>query len=238
MRILKRCLVILCIILILALAGTWYMGLISSLHVSPKPEEGQTRVACVGDSITYGCMVPGQAWNNYPKQLQKMLGDDYCVGNFGYSSRTASKSGDYPYTAEKLYQKSLDFQPDIVVLMLGTNDSKEWNWDPEVYARDLAELVHSYQALESSPEVWLVLPPPVFPKGDKVMYGIRGEIIDSEICSIISRLGESENLPVINMHAVFDGRSDLFLDGVHPDALGARRFANAVYDALRVRLDT
>ncbi len=232
MKILKKCVFFLCILLILALAGTWFMGLISSWHVSPKPEEGQMRIACVGDSITYGCMVPGQAWNNYPRRLQKLLGEDYCVGNFGYSSRTASKSGDYPYTAEKLYQQSLDFQPDAVILMLGTNDSKEWNWDPDVYRRDLTDLVNSYRGLDSTPQIWLVLPPPVFPKGDKVLYGIRGEIIDSEICSIIREVGETEGLPVIDMHERFEGRGDLFLDGVHPDALGAKRFAGTVFDAI------
>lgn len=233
MRILKKCIAVLCLVLILALAGTWFMGLISSWHVSPKPEEGQIRIACVGDSITYGCMVPGQAWNNYPRQLEKLLGEDYCVGNFGYSSRTAGKDGDYPYTAEKLYRESLAFRPDAVVLMLGTNDSKEWNWDPETYARDLRDLVQSYRHLESAPRIWLVLPPPVFPKGDKVMYGIRGEIIDNEICAIIRQLGQQEGIPVIDMHSVFEGRSDLFLDGVHPDALGAKRFAGVVYEAIR-----
>ena len=99
-------------------------GVIDALHVQPRPRAGQKRVACVGDSITYGCFVPGQPWNSYPRQLGRMLGRGYCVGNFGYTNRTALKSGDYPYTAEKLYRRSLAFQPELVLLMLGTNDTK------------------------------------------------------------------------------------------------------------------
>ena len=82
-------------------------GVIDALHVQPRPKAAQKRVACVGDSITYGCFMPGQPWNSYPRKLGRLLGRGYCVGNFGYTNRTALKSGDYPYTAEKLYRQSL-----------------------------------------------------------------------------------------------------------------------------------
>ena len=41
------------------------------------------KVACVGNSITYGYTLPDRETNAYPAKLQKMLGDDYVVGNFG-----------------------------------------------------------------------------------------------------------------------------------------------------------
>ena len=99
--------IVIIILFILALAV--YMGMLDRLHILPRPRPGQIRVACVGDSITYGFFVRGQLWNSYPSVLQKMLGEDYCVGNFGFSNRIASEDGDYPYTAEKLYKKAWTF---------------------------------------------------------------------------------------------------------------------------------
>jgi len=78
------------------------------------------KVACVGDSITYGY--------GYPEELQRLLGTAYDVRNFGYSGRTAMRTGDYPYFKEEIYKESLTFSPNIVVIMFGTNDSKVQNW--------------------------------------------------------------------------------------------------------------
>src|SRR5438270_834071 len=82
------------------------------------------KVACVGDSITQGS---GLQENTYPLQLQRMLGSNYEVRNFGVGGATLLEQGDKPYIQQKLYQDSLAFQPDVVVIMLGTNDSKPQN---------------------------------------------------------------------------------------------------------------
>ena len=104
------------------LGAAVYMGALDKLHLPQLSKSGKRKVACVGDSITYGCFVAGQPWNSYPRQLGRLLGKDYCVGNFGYTNRTAINTADFPYTAEKLYERSLAFSPDIVLIMLGTND--------------------------------------------------------------------------------------------------------------------
>ena len=206
-------------------------GVIDALHVQPRPRAGQKRMACVGDSITYGCFVPGQPWNSYPRQLGRMLGRmlgrGYCVGNFGYTNRTALKKADHPYTAEKLYRQSLAFQPDIVLLMLGSNDTKAINWNAEAYARDLGELIESYRELESRPQVFLLLPPPVFPFCGKVRWDIRSEVLENEVLPICRRVAEEKGVPVIDIHSAFIGRKELFVDGCHPNARGARVIAEA-----------
>ena len=204
-------------------------GVIDELHVQPRPRAGQKRVACVGDSITYGCFVPEQPWNNYPRQLGRMLGHGYCVGNFGYTNRTALKSGDYPYTAEKLYRKSLAFQPDTVLLMLGSNDTKAANWNAEAYAHDLGALIDSYLELESRPQVFLLLPPPVFPFCGKVRWDIRSEVLENELLPICRRVAEEKGVPVIDIHAAFVGKPELFVDGCHPNSKGARVMARKVF---------
>ena len=223
---------LLVVIFIAALAVLLFavsFGVIDELHVQPRPRAGQKRVACVGDSITYGCFVPGQPWNNYPRQLGRMLGHGYCVGNFGYTNRTALKSGDYPYTAEKLYRQSLAFQPDTVLLMLGSNDTKAANWNAEAYAHDLGALIDSYLESESRPQVFLLLPPPVFPFCGKVRWDIRSEVLENELLPICSRVAEEKGVPVIDIHAAFVGRKELLVDGCHPNSKGARVMARKVF---------
>jgi len=169
------------------------MGAISSLHIPPKQEEGKTRVACVGDSITYGSLVAGQPWNSYPAQLGRLLGPDYTVGNFGYADRTAQKEADRPYIREPLFEKSIAFTPDIVVLMLGTNDTKPRNWDAESYKHDLAELVRCYKALPSAPAVYLMVPPPLFPRGEKI-WGLQADVLEGEVIPAALHVADEEDV--------------------------------------------
>ena len=87
------------------------------------------KVACVGNSITFGYTIPEREKYSYPSQLQLLLGPGYEVANFGVPRMTALFSGDYPYVNTDAYRESLEFNPDIVLLKLGTNDSKAVNWD-------------------------------------------------------------------------------------------------------------
>lgn len=210
----------------------FHFGLISSYHPTKKAKRGAIKVACVGDSITYGCMVANRNKNNYPAVLNNLLGQDYCVANFGYTDRTAIKTADKPFTAEKLYQQSLDFRPDVVVILLGSNDSKEKNWDKEKYISDYSEIIDSYLNLDSHPKVYMLVPPPVFEKGKKVLYGLRKNIIDNEICPAAIQIAQEKQLPYIDLHGVFADKKHLFADGVHPNAQGCKLLAQEVYGAL------
>ncbi len=97
--------------------GNKYLPMISH-------KKNALRVACVGDSITYGARVKERKLNSYPMQLQRLLGKDYYVKNFGASGHTLMSSGDRPYISNKSFQLSKEFNPHIVVIMLGTNDVK------------------------------------------------------------------------------------------------------------------
>jgi len=217
------------------LSAAVYMGALDKLHMPQRGKPGTKRVACVGDSITYGCFVAGQPWYSYPKQLERLLGKDYSVGNFGYTNRTAINTGDFPYTAEKLYKKSLEYKPDIVLIMLGSNDTKAINWDPEKYMQDLGSLIDSYRELKTHPEVYLLLPPPVFPFMGKVMWDIRSEVLENELIPACRQVAEEKGVTLINTHDVFTGRKDLFTDGCHPNRKGARLLAETVYEGIRKR---
>lgn len=200
--------------------------LLPILHPEQKPKSGQRRIACVGDSITYGCGVKGWFRNNYPVVLGRLLGKGYCVNNYGYSARTASLAGDFPYMKERIYRKSLAFLPDTVLIMLGANDSKPQNWrGAAAYTEDLRKLLRSYQALPSAPEVWLLAPPPAWDN----RYEIDGGIIGSELRQALKALAETEKTGFIDIWTVFENKPDLFPDGVHPNAAGAELLAKSVY---------
>ncbi|NBP25408.1 MAG: hypothetical protein EBU81_12855, partial [Proteobacteria bacterium] len=82
------------------------------------------KVACVGDSITYGAGVEEREKNNYPKQLGELLGNRFEVRNFGRSGATLSRVGDLPYATTDEFKAALAWQPDMVILKLGTNKNE------------------------------------------------------------------------------------------------------------------
>lgn len=196
----------------------------------------QTRIACVGDSITYGATIRDKSHDSYPAQLGTMLGRKYSVKNFGASGYTLQESCDRPYTSHKRYKKSLDFKPDVVLIMLGTNDTKPYNWiSTEAFQDDYRQLILSYQELPSRPDVILMTPASVFPenfnpaKPYKIRAGVAGEAAKA-----VRELAKELGLPFIDNHEVTASHPEFFLqDGVHPNELGAKAIARTVYEALK-----
>ena len=232
MKYIKPCLYGAAAILLSCQLKDVYYGAKADLHVLPRPRKGQRRIVCVGDSITHGYLVQGHPWNNYPHTLQKHLGDAWCVGNFGYSSRTANRTGDHPYADDRLFRRSLAFQPDVIFLMLGTNDSKPQNWNPQSYREGLRFLIHKYRRLSSQPHICLMTPLPAFPVNGQVVYDISAETIRTEIRPICRQLADEQNVELIDLYAHFDGHPELFADGVHPNRDGARRIAEILAEVL------
>lgn len=198
---------------------------------TPPPSGNVTRVACVGDSITIGA----HSKNPYPAQLQKMLGDQWLVKNFGVSARTLLKKGDHPYWIEKAFQNAKAFQPNVVIIMLGTNDTKPKNWahHDEFYA-DYKELVETFKNLDSKPRIFVVRPTPVFPPGN---YGINETNLDVEI-PIINQIATEEQTGIIDFHAALEGKGNLVPDHVHPNAEGDTILAQTAADALTGKTTT
>ena len=185
------------------------------------------KVACVGDSITQGVGAkPGQS---YPSQLQALLGDGYKVGNFGVSGRTLLKQGDFPYWKENKYKAALAMEPAIVIIMLGTNDTKPQNWQHEAeFAADYRELVKSFQSLKSRPKVFVCRPVPVPGKGN---YGINEENVQKEIPRV-DALAKELGCGVIDMHAALAKFPEMLPDRVHPNTAGAGEMAKAAAKAI------
>ena len=195
--------------------------------IKPAAYDHPVRVACVGDSITAGFGVPGgQA---YPDQLQALLETTWEVRNFGVSGRTLLRKGDSPYWKEKAFTEAQAYRPDVVVILLGANDTKPQNWaHHDEFAVDYADLVKTFRDLEGKPRVYVCRPCPVPPPGN---FGINEEGVQEEI-KIIDRIAADQQLGLIDMHAALADKPDLLPDHVHPNAAGAGVMAATVYQAL------
>jgi len=190
---------------------------------------GQLKVACAGDSITLGILA-GKGWD-YPSQLQRMLGSaGYAVRNFGVSGATLLIQGDRPYVKQPAFRAALDWKPDIVILMLGANDSKPYNWDllHAQFEPDYRWLISQFRAANPALKLFLCRPTWVAGAGK---FGINDAVILEEV-PIIDKIAASLNLQEIDMHAALAGHPEDLVDTVHPNKAGATLMALAAYAAL------
>lgn len=191
------------------------------------------RVACVGDSLTYGYLSSSQPTKSYPARLRELLGEEYLVQNFGRNSATLLNDTDLSYTNLPEYKNSLAFSPDIVIIMLGSNDSKAKYWDAggrERFASDAKALVSAYQNLPSRPRV-------VFATSPACLFSsvndIRGNIIEEEIVPMQRQLADENGWETIDMFVLTSDKDTLYYsDGVHFSDLGYYFLAECMYDAV------
>jgi acyl-CoA thioesterase I len=179
------------------------------------------RVACVGDSIT--------EWTKYPEQLQEMLGDNYEVENFGVAGSTVLQSSSKPYMNQPAFEKSIDFQPSIIIIMLGTNDAKRENYLAlPHFPNDYEQLIGQYEALPDDQQVWIVTPPPIY---NETLGPSNANLVSSVIPSI-DQVANDMSLPVINVNAALADHPEYFVDGIHPNDDGAEVIASTISDTI------
>lgn len=188
------------------------------------------KVACVGDSITFGFGVSNWQQNNYPRKLNDLLGKNYNVANFGDCGRTAMKDSSYPYPKSKAYINSLKYNPEIVIIMLGTNDTRERDFKgKQVFKEQYEEIVQSYKKLSSVKKIYICTPIPAY----KNIHQVRPEIIQNEIITAVKELALQLNLTLIDTNQAFLDNPKLLMDGVHPNKNGAQLLATTIYNALK-----
>jgi lysophospholipase L1-like esterase len=193
---------------------------------------GTIRVACVGDSITFGAGVENRETNCYPVVLGKLLGSRFDVRNFGVSGATLLRKGDLSYWNLKQFGQLGEFDPQVIILALGTNDSKPQNWaHGDEFAEDLRAMLDHFAASPSRPRIWICLPPPVY----ETKWGINEATLNGQIIPVIRRIANERNLPTIDLHQALGGRPEYFPDQIHPNAAGAGMMAMTVFTALKGR---
>ena len=232
----KILLVIILILAILIGAGYLYLynhGLSGKMLKVDPPVEGQIKVACVGDSITYGHGIKNWSQNNYPVLLQNKLGSNYHVQSFGVSGRCVQYNTDQPYTALDFYTQSKDYGADILVFMMGSNDSKPENWfGAEAFKASLCSLLDSYGDVQ----IILCTPASCFfmkdSEGTTTSHDLQPAVA-AEIAEIVREVAAERNYILVDIHTLTGENPQWFeSDGVHPNNDGAAAIADAVYNAI------
>lgn len=232
MKIIKWLLIVLLVLAVLLTAGYLYLynhGLSGKMPEVNPPVDGQIKVACVGDSITYGHGIRDWEHNNYPVLLQKQLGEGYHVRSFGVSGRAVQDNSDQPYTALDIYTQSKDYNADIVVFMMGSNDTKPENWHgAEAFKTSLCSLLDSY----GDAQIVLCTPATCFftekHTGPTTSHDLQPAVAD-EIAEIVREVAAERGYTLLDIHALTGENPQWFEpDGVHPDNDGAAAIADAV----------
>jgi lysophospholipase L1-like esterase len=217
---------------LLVVAAIFFLQPPRPARAEDKAAAGVTKIACVGDSITYGAGIKDREHNSYPAQLQTLLGKNYQVRNFGVNGATLLKKGDNPYWKTKAFEEAKNFAPDVVVIKLGTNDTKPQNWaHKDEYAADFKAMVEEFAALPSKPKIFLCHPVPAFPGN----WGIRDEVIKNEVIPLVDQVAKETGATVIDLYTALADSKALFPDKVHPNAQGAKMMADVIAKAVTAK---
>ena len=187
------------------------------------------RIACVGDSITEGYGLVCQSKTAYPVMLDSLLGSNYSVLNSGRSGATLQKEGDFSYWNCKELYNVFAFNPNIIIIKLGTNDAKRNNWKAETFAKDYQALVDTFKTISSKPKIFICLPVPAF----KTVWGINDSTITAGVIPAVKTVAKANNVPVIDLYHQMSDQSKNFPDGIHPNEKGAKIMAKIIAREIR-----
>ena len=197
-------------------------------------------IACVGDSLT-----AGHYWANesYPTKLSGIVDEEYEVGNFGVNGISITGYGgswDDPemrYIKQDVYTNSVNFNPDIFAIMLGTNDATGWAKAEPTFEEYYHILLDSYiEKFPLAKFIMMVSPPVVTPN----QFGIPNDTIRDEINPRQRDLAEEYDFALLDLREEFeatDKYESKFLrpnnDNVHFTAEGAEFVAGRVWDVIQ-----
>lgn len=207
---------------------SYLLVLCSLVAVAQTP----VRVACVGNSITYGAGIENRERDAYPAQLQRMLGEGYVVGNFGKSGATLLNKGHRPYIGQEEFQQALTFAGDVVVIHLGINDTDPRDWPNyrDYFVRDYLALIDSFRVVNPKARILVARMTPITYCHSRFESGTRDW--HEQIQHTIERVAELAGAQLIDFHAPLYPYPFMLPDAVHPTAEGAGILAQTVCSAI------
>jgi lysophospholipase L1-like esterase len=189
---------------------------------------GLTKWACVGDSITAGWKLKEPA--TYTYKLGVLLGSGYETVNYGHSARTMLRAPveGWPYWESPMFTASQAYLPDIVTIMLGTNDAHPNNWPmlADDYYVDAVDMVTIYQNLPSNPRVILMTVPPAKNGGREPAL--------TEVNVVLMDVVAATGCETVDVRAAIDNsglsENEKFIDPIHLSAMSHTIIAELLYD--------
>lgn len=192
------------------------------------------RIGFIGNSITIGTGLTSPQTECYPAQIGVLLASKYSdtceVRNFAVSGRTMLRKGDYPIWNEPDFQRALNYAPDILFVLLGTNDSKPQNWDAygNEFLTDYRAMLDTFRWRNPHVKFIVCLPPPAF----DIVWGIRDSVIKNYVIPLVDSVAKLYNALLIDYYTPLLDSVALFPDKIHPNARGARAMANIAFNQI------
>ena len=201
----------------------------------PARVGAQLRVACLGNSITYGTALPDPQTQCYPTVLQQLLGDGYKVENFGHAGAAVLIRGHHPYTQTQEYAAALAFRPDIAVIHLGVNDTDPRSWPNfhEDFTADYLHIIAQLRVVNPDVRILIVRLSPLRATHKRFRSGTRIWRLQAQ--DYIERVARDAHVELIDFDEPLRYRQDLLHDGIHPNAEGAALLADEVYRGITGR---
>lgn len=199
--------------------------------IDPNTYDHPVKVACVGDSITQGVGTADPVKESYPAQLQAILGHAWEVRNFGVGGRTLLRKQDAFDIG-----LTLQWKPDVVIIQLGTNDSRQTTWEKRggEFVGDYQGIIDAFRSLDSHSRVWICAPVPMFPG----QWGLSEEILTTKTIPAIREVARTRDVPLIDLHAALADRKADFPDLVHPNVRAYLTIAETVAAAVTGRVSS
>lgn len=190
------------------------------------------RVACVGNSITYGTGIADRENFSYPVQLQQMLGNGYVVGNFGKPGATLLYKGHRPYVEQPEFKEALRFKGDIAVIHLGINDTDPRNWPNyrDEFVKDYLSIMDSLRAANPKVRFILARMTPIADRHPRFQSGTKQW--HDEIQTAIETVARVSGSELIDFHEPLYPYPNLLPDAIHPNPEGAGILAKTVYGGI------
>lgn len=208
------------------------VSVVEAKKTESSPKTAPIKVACVGNSITYGATIDHREQNCYPAQLQTMLGPKYVVGNFGRNGTTLLEKGHSPYFKSDVCAEALAMAPDAVVIHLGINDT-----DPGDYARyredfvgDYVRLIERFRKVNPDVKIYIARLTPIPHRHHRFVAGVLDWY--NKIQKDIVKVADSAKVYLIDFNEPLYRRPDLLPDALHPNAEGAQLLAKTVACAI------
>lgn len=205
------------------------------LSAAAKRKKGAAqpvRVACVGNSITYGTGIADREHFSYPVQLQQMLGNGYVVGNFGKPGATLLYKGHRPYVEQPEFKEALRFKGDIAVIHLGINDTDPRNWPNyrDEFVKDYLSIMDSLRAANPKVRFILARMTPIADRHPRFQSGTKQW--HDEIQTAIETVARVSGAELIDFHEPLYPYPNLLPDAIHPNPEGAGILAKTVYGGI------
>ena len=204
-----------------------------------------TKLAFIGDSITTGAGAPNRKEGGFVAVARGLLGENFEVQGFALGGHTLLRAGDSPLVSKPVYQKALAFEPDVAVIMLGTNDTvegKRKNWRHHAdLEKDVLTMVAQLRTANPKVLIHLAGPPPMFAKKKGLSTSRAADLTERSprlkvVADVFDKVAKEE-MGVLShdLSRVFG--ADETTDGVHPNGKGHRLLGEYFSDLMRVSFE-